>query len=63
MRNDENGAAMKKEDGCHKNKKTGQRTKRGKTRQKKAKELGQKGVKKGHKLRHTRAVQNEEKEW
>ena len=29
MRNDENGAAMKKEDGCHKNRKTGQGTKRG----------------------------------
>ena len=46
MRNDENGATMKKEDGCHKNQKTGQRTKMGrkwaKTRQKKAKELGKK---------------------
>ena len=29
MKNDENGAVMKKEDGCHKNQKIGQRTKRG----------------------------------
>jgi hypothetical protein len=29
-----NGAAMKKEDGCHKNKKMGQRTKRGRKVQK-----------------------------
>ena len=28
IKNDENGAAMKKEDGCHKNQKTRQRTKR-----------------------------------
>ena len=37
--------------------------KKQKTRWKKAKKLGQKEVKNGHKLGHTRAVQNEEKEW
>ena len=58
---------MRKEDGCHKNQKTGQRTKRGrkgqKTRWKKGQKLGQKKAKKRHKLGHTRAVQKEENEW
>ena len=34
MRNDENGAVMKKEDGCHKNEKTVQQIKRGRKGQK-----------------------------
>ena len=58
---------MKKEDGCHKNQKTGQRTKRGrkwpKQGRRRLKNYGKKGVKNGHKLGHTRAVQKEEKEW
>ena len=58
---------MKKEDGCHKNKKTGQRTKSGQKGQKQgsrgSKNQGKKEEKRGHKLGYTMAVQKEEKEW
>ena len=53
---------MKKEDGCHKNQKTVQRTKRGRKGQKQDGRR-QKEAKKGHKLGHIRAVQKDEKEW
>ena len=58
---------MKKEDGCHKNQKTGQQRK-GEDKAKNKMEEGPKtrakrGKKKGHKLGHTRAVQKEENEW
>ena len=67
MKNDENGAAMKKEDGCHKNKKTEQRTKSGQKCQKQSsrgsKNQGKKEAKRGHKLGYTRVVQKKENEW
>ena len=67
MKNDENGAAMKKGDGCHKKCKTGQQTKSCQKGQKQgsrgSKNQGKKEAKRGHKLGYTRAVQKEEKEW
>ena len=54
---------MKKEDGCHKNKKTGQQTKRGRKGQKQDGRRVKNQGKKRHKLGHTRAVQKEENEW
>ena len=49
MGNDENGAVMKKEDGCHKNKKTGQQTKRGRKGQNKIEEGQKTRAKRGKK--------------
>ena len=65
MKNDENGAAMKKKVGCHKKSKN--RTankkwpKRPITRLKKAQKLGQKEAKKKGRLGQTRAVQKRRK--
>ena len=62
-RNDENGAAKEKKDGCHKKIKTGQRTKKERKGTKQCGRRPKNQGKKGHKLGHNRAVQSEEKGW
>ena len=54
MKNDENGAAMKKGDGCHKKCKTGQQTKKAKKAKNKVQEGPKNRAKKRQKGAQTR---------